>query len=159
MLTRAQSEPLRVVLDTNVLLSLWAFVDSRFAPLRELVERGEWIALGNEPCLAEFRRVLGYPVFRLETERQQQIYDTYAAFVRREFPSPTHRVLLPPCRDKDDQKFLELARDGQADWLVTSDKALLALARRGKLRELFRILTPDAALAETARAAEVDLIT
>jgi len=31
---------------------------------------------------------------------------------------------------------------------VTADKALLKLARRDRLRGLFRILTPEAALAE-----------
>ena len=56
---------------------------------------------------------------------------------------------LPRCKDRDDQKFLELARDAGADWLVTADKALLRLARGGRLRGLFRILTPEAALAET----------
>jgi hypothetical protein len=55
---------------------------------------------------------------------------------------------LPRCADRDDQKFLELARDSGADWLVTADKALLKLARRDRLRGLFRILTPETALAE-----------
>ena len=27
----------------------------------------------------------------------------------------------PRCRDRDDQKFLELARDAGADWLVTAE--------------------------------------
>jgi predicted nucleic acid-binding protein len=55
---------------------------------------------------------------------------------------------LPRCTDCDDQKFLELARDSAADWLVTADKALLRLARRDRLRGLFRILTPETALSE-----------
>ena len=62
-------------------------------------------------------------------------------------PAAADAVALPRCKDRDDQKFLELARDGSADWLVTSDKALLKLARRRKLAHLFRILTPDQSLA------------
>ena len=52
---------------------------------------------------------------------------------------------LPRCRDRDDQKFLELAARAQADVLVSKDKALLKL--RGRTRLPFRILTPAAACA------------
>lgn len=138
---------LRVVFDTNVLLSLYVFADSRFAPLRARVESGEWLALTGAACLAEFRRVLGYPVFALDPSRQEAAYGAYLA--RAAFAAPGSgraRAPLPRCADRDDQKFLELARDADADWLVTGDKALLRLARRDRLRGLFRILTPDAAL-------------
>jgi uncharacterized protein len=56
-------------------------------------------------------------------------------------------IALPRCKDKDDQKFLELARDGGAHWLVTADKLLLRLRRGRRLENLFGILTPDEALA------------
>lgn len=139
---------LPVVLDTNVLLSLWAFTDSRFAPLRARLDSGAWRALSREDCLAEFQRVLGYEQFAIAPERQAALYTDYAARVQ-VVPSPgPDALLLPRCQDRDDQKFLEVARDGQAQWLITSDKALLRLARRDKLKGLFRILTPDAALAE-----------
>ncbi len=55
---------------------------------------------------------------------------------------------LPVCSDRDDQKFLELARDAQAAVLVTKDKALLKLARRTAKAGMFRILTPQAWLME-----------
>lgn len=140
----------RVVFDTNVLLSMYVFADSRFACFRNKVEAGHWIALTSEACLAEFQRVLGYPMFDLDTEAQALAFATYARIVRHAAPSSglTLKVALPACSDRDDQKFLELARDGKADWLVSSDKALLRLARRDKLRGLFRILTPETALAE-----------
>ena len=139
--------PLRVVFDTNVLLSLFVFADSRFAPLRAEVTTGRWLALTSAPCLGEFRRVLGYPLFDLSAERQEAAYAAYLALVRTIDAVPQHAVALPKCKDKDDQKFLELARDGQADWLVTADKMLLKLRRGRRLEHLFRILTPDEALA------------
>ena len=143
------SAPRRVVLDTNVLVSLYVFADSRFAPLRARIECGEWQAITNDACFGEFRRVLGYPLFALAEELQQRALAAYDASVARPAaPTSAAIVSLPRCRDRDDQKFLELARDGAADWLVTADKALLRLARRDKLRGLFRILTPEAALTE-----------
>jgi predicted nucleic acid-binding protein len=50
---------------------------------------------------------------------------------------------LPVCRDPNDQKFLELARDCRADYLVTKDRALLELARRKIRRVPFCIVTPQ----------------
>jgi len=142
--------PVRVVLDTNVLVSLYVFADSRFAPLRERIESGEWQAVTNDACIGEFRRVLGYPMFDLTGEQQQEALAAYAASaMHHRDPAPAGAAALPRCKDRDDQKFLELARDGKAELLVTADKALLRLARRDRLRGLFRILTPDAALTET----------
>ena len=141
--------PLRhVVFDTNVLLSLFVFSDSRFVPLREKVETGEWIAYSSVDCLDEFRRVLTYPIFKLDEAAQAQAYAAWQGLLTLVAAKVASGVGLPRCEDRDDQKFLELARDAGADWLVTADKALLKLARRDKLRGLFRILTPDAALTE-----------
>jgi putative PIN family toxin of toxin-antitoxin system len=137
---------LRVVLDTNVLVSLYVFADSRFAPLRQHIENGAWLAISSIACLDEFRRVLDYPQFRLGEDTQKQAYAAYANCVNLA-PAATTRIPLPRCQDRDDQKFLEAARDGAAEWLVTADKALLKLARRDRLRGLFCILTPEAALA------------
>jgi putative PIN family toxin of toxin-antitoxin system len=138
---------LRVVFDTNVLLSLFIFADSRFAPLRGEVAAGRWQALTSAACLAEYRRVLGYPLFDLSAARQAAAYADYLALVQMIEAVPQEAAPLPKCQDRDDQKFLELARDGAADWLVTADKMLLRLRRGRRLEHLFRIITPDEALA------------
>lgn len=145
-------KPLRVVLDTNVLVSLYVFADSRFAPLRDCIENRQWCAISSGACLDEFERVLAYPQFDLTCSAQQAAYSHYVQYVTLVPALPavekaTHTSTLPHCTDPDDQKILEAARDGSADWLVTSDKALLVLARRNRLRNLFQILTPEAALA------------
>jgi putative PIN family toxin of toxin-antitoxin system len=144
----SSASPLRVVLDTNVLVSLYVFTDSRFAPLRAGIDSGEWQAITNAACFGEFRRVLDYPMFALTQQQQADALAAYAAHViHHDGLAPVATVQLPRCKDRDDQKFLELARDSGANWLVTADKALLRLARRDKLRGLFRILTPEAMLA------------
>ena len=48
-------------------------------------------------------------------------------------------VLAPPsaevkCRDPDDQKFLDCATGGRADFLVTGDRDLLEMKRLGRTR-------------------------
>lgn len=136
----------RVVLDTNVLLALWVFADSRYAPLRRALDGGRWQALTSAACFDEFDRVLAYPQFNVAPAARQTVLDDYrrlADFVVVDAGSGT---ALPRCRDGDDQKFLELALAGAAEMLVTGDKALLVLARRRRLAHLFGIVTPDAAL-------------
>ena len=143
-----------VVLDTNVLISLYVFADSRFAPLRHHIEAGRWQAVTNQACLAEFVRVLNYPMFKLSAEAQVVALAEYQNMVRT-ISAPAQsaiRVLLPRCTDADDQKFLELARDSGAKCLVTSDKALLKLSRRLMKSGMFQVITPSAALAEISPA-------
>jgi predicted nucleic acid-binding protein len=67
---------------------------------------------------------------------------------------PTSRALrLPVCTDRDDQKFLEIARDAGAAILISKDKALLKLARRTARENLFRIMAPEAWVKEQTQAA------
>ncbi len=131
-----------------MVLSLWVFADSRFASLQGFVRSGRLIALSSSDCLAEFERVLSYPEFKLEEEKRERILADYAASVQLVAAAGLAVLDLPQCRDGDDQKFLELARDGRADYLVTSDKALLKLARHRRLSGRFRIVTPECLLRE-----------
>lgn len=138
--------PVRVVFDTNVLISLFVFADSRLVPLWGEVVCGQWLALTNAACLAEFRRVLAYPLFSLPAAAQAAACDSYLSQARIIAAVPQPARALPQCADRDDQKFLELARDGGAHWLITGDKALLKLRRGRRLDSLFAILTPEEAL-------------
>ena len=132
-----------MVLDTNVLLSLWVFADSRYLPIRSAMESGSWTALTDAACLAEFERVLGYPEFELDAPAQRNILAEYAGLARPIVQAAC--MPLPQCSDRDDQKFIELACSGAARCIVTSDKALLKLARHRTIAHklALRILTPQ----------------
>ncbi|MBD5801260.1 hypothetical protein AZOA_06670 [Azoarcus sp. Aa7] len=137
---------LRLVLDTNTVMALWAFEDPRLQHLRQWIERDRAVLLASAATLEELRRVLAYRQFAIAPERQATILATYAgrsstvpAPDAAEDPPP-----LPACRDRDDQKFLETARDGGASHLVSRDKLLLKLNRHRLVRPLFAILTPEA---------------
>jgi hypothetical protein len=51
---------------------------------------------------------------------------------------------VPRCADPDDQKFLALAANAGARWLLSRDRALLALAGRLRRAGGFAILAPSA---------------
>jgi len=134
---------MRLVLDSNCVLALWVFGDPVLSGLRLACEAGEFTLLGNEACLVELERVLAYPVFKLVPEGAAATLAAYRARVEMVQNPASPAFRLPLCKDRDDQKFLELARDGKADCLLTRDKALLKLARKQVLHGSFAILTPE----------------
>lgn len=139
-----------IVIDTNVLLDLFVFHDPRWAELLAAIERGEVLALTHADCRDEYLAVLKYPHLPLDEERRAQAAARFDALLQLVAPDAKH-VRLPVCTDRDDQKFMELARDAGATVLISKDKALLKLNRKTSQAGLFRIMLPEAWL--KARAA------
>lgn len=139
----------RIVLDTNVCLDLLLFADSRVAPLARALVSGQVIAAANADTRAEWQRVLGYPALRLEPQRRDGLVEAFDALVLDIGETPVPAALrtvdlpLPRCIDPDDQKFLELARDTGASWLLSRDRDLLVLAARCRRDGMFSVLTPQ----------------
>ena len=118
--------PLRVVLDTNLVLSALVFPAGKVAYLRELWQQQQFLPLVSQPTLAELIRALGYPKFRLTLAEQGELLADYLPFCTTiAIPNPPHPV--PVCRDPADVPFFQLVVTGQADALVTGDQDLLAL--------------------------------
>ena len=134
---------LRLVLDTNVVLDLFHWSNADAVPIMAALEGGQVECLADERTLDELQRVLTYPQLKLTPEMAVDRYRRYSGLVRMhpEGEAPP----LPRCKDRDDQKFLELAARCAANILVTKDKALLRL--RGRTTLGFRILKPAAASA------------
>ena len=135
--------PKRIVLDTNVCLDLFVFKDPRRAGLLAAIESGAVEAITRADCRAEFLFVLNYPHLPLNEESRPLSAARFDQLIKLVEP-PESGVRLPVCSDKDDQKFLELARDAQADILITKDKALLKLAKRLARAGMFRVIQPEA---------------
>ena len=134
---------LRFVLDTNVVLDLFHWANTDAVPLMAALEAGRIECVVDDRTLDELRRVLTYPQLKLTPDMIAERYARYSALVRSipEGEAPP----LPRCKDRDDQKFLELAARSEAHILVSKDKALLKL--RGRTRLGFQILQPAAASA------------
>lgn len=135
----------RLVLDTNVWLDWLVFADASVQAIRAGVQARRIEIVMNPPCRDELERALGYPMRRKVAPAEvQALWMVEALGMVRQIKvngaSASHR--LPRCRDPDDQKFLELALDAEADFLVTRDKALLVFARRRFQPLPFRVMTP-----------------
>ncbi|AKC72411.1 putative toxin-antitoxin system toxin component, PIN family [Pandoraea oxalativorans] len=134
------------MLDTNVWIDLLVFDDPIARPMRDALAEHRLMALMAQRCRDELAVVLTYPQFA----SREIDNDAALAWV----DAHTHRIVvpddaappaqLPLCRDRDDQKFLEAARDGHAHWLVSKDKAVLKLRSRVTRQFGFRIVTASA---------------
>lgn len=137
--------PKRIVIDTNVCLDLFVFRDPRWDALLAALRDRSVDAVTRDDCRREYRIVLGYSHLPLDVEskaRCEHEFDTLITCLPTVVPSDGDRR-LPICKDRDDQKFLELARDAGADTLITKDKALLKLARKTARDGLFKIMLPE----------------
>lgn len=120
--------PIRVVLDTSVLVSTLVFHAGALSWLRDAWRSGRILPLASRETAAELIRVLAYPRLALSARDQRDLLDDYLPFCESvTIPSPPPAV--PNCRDPFDRPFLELALAGRSDVLVTGDSDLLALAQ------------------------------
>jgi putative PIN family toxin of toxin-antitoxin system len=119
--------PVRAVLDTNVVLSALVFRGGSAGRLRLAWQRGLVLPLASTATVQELIRVLAYPKFLLSQAEQDELladYLPYAETVRVPQPPPW----VPKCRDVLDLPFMHLAVVGKAQFLVSGDFDLLAIA-------------------------------
>ena len=117
----------RVVLDTNVVLSALVFRGGAAGQVRQAWQRGQVLPLASTATVQELVRVLAYPKFDLTKPEQGELLADYLPYVEtvRIGHPPPH---VPPCRDPSDLPFVHLALAGKAQVLVSGDRDLLAIA-------------------------------
>lgn len=133
----------RVVLDTNVVLSALVFRGGPAGQVRQAWQCGAVVPLVCTATVQELLRVLAYPKFRLSKEEQDELladYLPYAQTVKIPQPPP----VVPECRDDLDVPFMQLALAGKAQVLVSGDHDLLAIAAEFHQATACPILSLDA---------------
>lgn len=123
---------LRVVIDTNVLVSALVFRSGPPAKIRDAWLGGRIFPVVSRATTQELLRVLHYPKFALTEADRQTLLAAYLPFCET-LAEPRTRKRLPECRDPDDQPFLLLAVAGGVDALITGDEDLAMLAGSVKL--------------------------
>ncbi len=116
---------IRVILDTNLWISY--LISKRLSKIDKLFEKGDLVLLFSEESLEEFIEVAGRPRFRTYFQNTQieELLSLFDAFG--EIVDVTAEVEL--CLDPKDNFLLALARDGEADFLVTGDADLLVIKK------------------------------
>lgn len=126
----SRTDPVTLVLDTNVVLDLFVYEDPATLPLRATLAKPQSRWLATPVMREELRRVLAYPqvVKRLEA-RSLTAEAVLAAFDARVQLADIAPKAPFTCKDADDQQFIDLAVAHTAV-LLSKDKALLCMAKR-----------------------------
>ena len=130
---------MRVILDTNCVISALVFSKGRMTKFRELWKTEKITPLVNAETIIELIRVLAYPKFSLDRAEIEILLGEYLQFsqicVQNRLPGNT-----PELADPNDEVFIRLAKTANPDFLVSGDRHILCL--REKYPEL-NILTPS----------------
>lgn len=112
----------RVVLDSNVIVSGlgWSGPPARIV---DAALEGRFALLTSEPLLAELRRVLAYPKLAKVIDDAERLVDLVAESGEVVQTSSVLAVV----DDESDNRVLEAAVDGDADYIVSGDDDLLGL--------------------------------
>lgn len=131
---------MRVVLDTNIVISRYLSPSGPPAHIFQYWEQGAFTLLVSEPILLEYDKVFSYPhinnKLRLSAEEIAKITEGFATFG--ELVAPKQRLRVVEA-DPDDDMLIECAVEGKADYLVSGNKKHLT---EMKEYQGIQILTP-----------------
>jgi putative PIN family toxin of toxin-antitoxin system len=112
----------RVVLDTNVIVSGFGWSGPPAAILDAALD-GRLVLVTSPPLLVELRRVLGYPKLAKVIGEAPRLADLVEVSSVMVVPSRVLAVVS----DETDNRVLETAVEGAADYIVSGDDDLLEL--------------------------------
>ena len=118
---------MRAVVDTNILVRAVIMPHGTVGPVILRLRRGEYTLLYSHSLLEELVDVLNRPRIRDKYALTDEDIQTLIALIllRGEIVVPDKRITA--CRDPKDDKFLEVAVDGNAEVIVSGDQDLLVL--------------------------------
>lgn len=119
---------MRIVIDTNVVVS--AFLSARGAPaqLFAAFQNEAFDLVVSAPILAEYQRALSYP--RVQSRHQMsdiEIAEVIEAIQRSAIVVEPADIQSIVVKDPDDHKFFECARAGEVEYIVSGDIAVQAV--------------------------------
>ncbi len=117
---------MRIVLDTNVLVSGLLTPFGTSGEIVRMVSSGQLVLCFDARILSEYHEVLHRPRFKFNEEKVVSLLD-YMQHYGQVFPGKPLTKSLP---DPDDAPFLEVAVAGKAECLVTGNLAHFPVTHR-----------------------------
>ena len=127
---------MRVILDTNILVSALITPFGNPAKILDMVLFGELQVLYDDRILYEYREVLLRPKFGFE----KKDVDELLAFIEAEGFKITAVPVNETLVDEDDIPFIEVAISGKAEALITGNKRHFKV--KGGAKQI-KIMAPD----------------
>lgn len=123
----------KVVLDTNIFVSI--LKKGRLRKILDLWLDERFDVVISDSIIREIFEVLRRPKFGFSMDEIEELGDLI--FEKALIFNPQNKVEI--CADPDDNKFVECALEGKADYIVSGDLHLLELQKYRKTR----ILSPS----------------
>jgi len=128
---KKKKDPLKVVIDTNVLVSALIF-GGILSNIADLWRNGRITPFLSRDTFEELRDVLLYPKFKLTEDEiksviEEEILPCFEVV-------EVGEVINGVCSDADDDKFLTCAIAASADFIVTGDNAFLSVEKFRSVR-------------------------
>lgn len=134
---------MRVVLDTNVVVSAFLSPSGVPAQIIEEWQRQAFEVAASEPLITEYRRALLYPgVAARHRLSADDVADTIEDMQQLVVMVSPQETLFAVVDDPDDNRVLECAVAGDVEYIVSGDAHLLALQQ---FRDI-QVLSPAAFL-------------
>lgn len=119
---------MKVVVDTNVLISHFISPKGNATKIFHKWENAEFIYLASAPILIEYREVLfSDKVRRYHQLSVQEMNEAIAKIETQTEHVEVEGTLTGMTIDPDDDKFIECAVNGGAEFIISGDKHLLNL--------------------------------
>lgn len=131
----------KVVLDSNIFISFLISHKPPISTIFDLWRKGELAICYSVEILDELKRALEYPKIRklVSGSESESLIDAVKTLGILAVPSEK----VDTCRDKEDNKYLEVCQESGCNYLISGDEDLLALKEfRG-----IKIVSPSGFLA------------
>ena len=129
-----KNKQIRVVIDTNLWISF--IISNRINQLEPILSSNKIKLLFSEKLIEEIRETIKKPKLckYFDEYSFNEMLGVFEPFI--ELIDVTSKMKV--CRDSNDDFLLELAKDGNANYLVTGDNDLLVIEKSG-LTEILKI--------------------
>ncbi len=117
----------RIVLDTNVFISI--LKKGRLRKILDLWLEDKFVLIVSETILREVVEVVRRPKFNFHSSEIEML----ASLILEKALIINPHHLLKVCSDPKDNKFIECAAAGKADYIVSGDSDLLILEKYHKI--------------------------
>jgi putative PIN family toxin of toxin-antitoxin system len=126
---KSSKNKIRIVLDTNILISAIVFGGKPRQILNMLAENSVTVVIAEE-LLTELRRkiISKFPDFSTDLAAIEKLLKRDAVVVK------LGTVHVNVSRDPDDDKFIEVALIAKCDYIVSGDKDLLVIGQFKKIK-------------------------
>jgi len=114
---------MKVVFDTNTLISA-AIAKGKPRKLLLMALAKEFVLVSSKELLEELEEVIARPKFKLTSEEVSKFVSIVRKTVKIVKVKSSFRIVN---EDQDDDKVLNTAYDGKADYIVSGDRHLLKL--------------------------------